>query len=453
MHRTHISLVASTFTLSLGSGINASAAGADAKSACEKLARVTIPVSAISLPTTGATVTSAAVVTTDAKGNTNGEYCKVMGAIHPVDAKAPDIRWQVNLPTNWNDKALQSGGGGYNCSIPNTLGWPKQGLSSIATPLAQGYVTLASDSGHQAKNNNDASFALNDEALANFGYMHIKKTLDVAVNLIKSRYGTAPKRMYSEGGSTGGREALTAVMRWPQAYDGALTNYPTANFMGLRLRGAALARAIYDNDSAGWIPPALVNRIAAEAIAACDKLDGAEDELVSNMAACRAQSPQLIAKLRCKNGETGTPEHCLTAAQIARTIDVYHNGYTLPYAFAHGIRNYPGYNNLEGILMQLGSQAAYIEPPPTGPNAHHVNRADQFIKFFVTRDPDFKLRALDIQKPGKWQERIVRLSEVLGASDPDFSALNARAARYCGCMGWTIRASSPMPMPRSINPS
>jgi feruloyl esterase len=441
--RTTLINVLSACLLAFGMASPAHADENEAQAACEKLARLAIPASAISLPTSGASVTSAALVTADTRGNANGEYCKVMGAIRPVDAAAPDIRWQVNLPTRWNSKALQSGGGGYNGSIPNTLGWPKLGLNNVPTPLAQGYVTLASDSGHQAKDNNDASFALNDEALANFGYMHIKKTLDVAVSLIKSRYGSAPKRVYFEGGSTGGREALTAVLRWPQAYDGALTNYPTANFMGLRLWGAVLARAIYDDNSAGWIPPALVRRIAAEAIAGCDELDGVKDGLVSNMAACRAQSPKLIERLRCKNGEQGHPEHCLTTAQIERTINVYHNGYTLPYAFAHGIRNYPGYNNLEGILMQVGSQAEYIEPPPTGPNAHHVNRADQFIKYFVARDPDFKLRTLDIHKPGQWQERIVRLSEILGASDPDFSALNARGGKVLWVHGLDDPSVSP----------
>lgn len=273
--------------------------------------------------------------------------------------------------------------------------------------------------------------------------MHIRKTLDVAVQLARSRYGSAPRRVYFEGGSTGGREALTAVMRWPDAYDGALTNYPTANFMGLRLWGAALARAIYDNDSAGWIPPALVDKIAAESIARCDALDGVRDGLVSNMAACRAQSRQLLDSLACRNGETGTPPHCLTDIQVKRTLAVYHDGYTLPYAFAHGIRNYPGYNSLEGITMQIGSQKAYIEPPPTGPNAHHVNRADQFLKYFVVRDPKFNLLNLDIQDPGRWKDRIVSLSEILGASDPDLTRLNAKGGKILWIQGQDDPSVSP----------
>ena len=138
-------------------------------------------------------------------------------------------------------------------------------------------------------------------------------------------------------------------MRWPEAYDGILSNYPTASFVGLRLWGAALARAVYDDNSAGWIPPGLVNRIAADAVEACDALDGAADGLVSNPDACRGRADTFIEGLRCKNGETGHPEHCLTTAQIERTINIYHKGYSLPYKLADGIDNYQGYNSLEGI--------------------------------------------------------------------------------------------------------
>jgi feruloyl esterase len=61
----------------------------------------------IHLPTTGADVTS---VTFHPATDPNGEYCQVMGSIHPMDPTAPDIQFRVNLPTNWNGKAVQMGG-------------------------------------------------------------------------------------------------------------------------------------------------------------------------------------------------------------------------------------------------------------------------------------------------------------------------------------------------------
>src|SRR5438552_7578159 len=85
---------------------------------CAKLMGMQILPQDIGLPTTGADVTSAVFVRATDAGNANGEYCRVGGVIHPVDPTAPDIHFRVNLPTNWNGKAFQPGGGGYDGNIP-----------------------------------------------------------------------------------------------------------------------------------------------------------------------------------------------------------------------------------------------------------------------------------------------------------------------------------------------
>ena len=78
-----------------------------------------IPATSIGLPTTGGTVTSTAVVPAAGTGAAAvGEYCKVLAAISPVDPTAPKIKFQVDLPTTWNNKAMMFGGGGFDGSIP-----------------------------------------------------------------------------------------------------------------------------------------------------------------------------------------------------------------------------------------------------------------------------------------------------------------------------------------------
>src|SRR5687767_4078898 len=161
---------------------------------CAALAGRHYDASVIGLPTTGADITGATVVPATA---TLPEYCRIDGAIHPVDPTAPDIRFRVNLPTTWNGKALGMGGGGYNGNIPNTTNAPTLGnFPGVVLPLKQGYLTYASDSGHQSTDSDDASFALNDEALLNYGNQHVKKTRDIMVAIAKDRYGTAPRRIY-----------------------------------------------------------------------------------------------------------------------------------------------------------------------------------------------------------------------------------------------------------------
>ena len=107
--------------------------------ACAGLNGLTIAPHAIGLPTTGAAVTSAVVVPAAGAGVAAvAEYCKVLGDINPIDPTAPKIKFQVNLPSNWNGKALMFGGGGYNGVLATGLGnvpaWP----TDKPAPLARG---------------------------------------------------------------------------------------------------------------------------------------------------------------------------------------------------------------------------------------------------------------------------------------------------------------------------
>ena len=196
----------------------------------EKFSGMTIPASAIGLPTSGAVVTEAVMVkATNAAGQT--EYCRVSGDIRPVDPAAPMIKFQVGMPNIWNSKAMMFGGGGFNGKIPSPESNVYAAPLGSATPLDRGYATFGSDSGHQNNNNMNAEFALNDEALQNFSGDALKKTRDVAMHLIKARYGVSGvAKSYFAGGSTGGREALAVVQRWPQDWDGAIILFPAWNY-------------------------------------------------------------------------------------------------------------------------------------------------------------------------------------------------------------------------------
>src|SRR5215212_4080873 len=44
----------------------------------------------------------------------NPAFRKVLGQIAPSDPNAPPIKFQVNLPVEWNGRSLQYGGGGFN---------------------------------------------------------------------------------------------------------------------------------------------------------------------------------------------------------------------------------------------------------------------------------------------------------------------------------------------------
>ena len=413
--------------------------------ACEKLAGMAIPAADIGLPTTGAQVATAVVVAPSGSGAALvPEHCLVTASIAPVDATAPKINFRVALPTTWNSKALMFGGGGFNGSIPSVVGNVPNGPVDQPRPLARGYATFASDSGHQANElgSQDGRWGLNDEAVRNFGGDALKKTRDAAAYVIKSRYGAALTKSYFAGGSTGGREALASIQRWPADWDGAIAWYPAWNDAAALIAGIKASRVLaqpgaYPNTAKRL----LVYQAAMEA---CDALDGATDGLISHQQRCNASFDPAVATfkgapLRCAGG-TDSGDSCLSDVQI-NALKSLNSGAVFNFTLASGETGYPGFN-VWGSDLGITSNPSPLQPTvsflalgttaPTPAMARSVPYisllTDQWVKYSVTRDPTFNSLALDPENPGVWASRFSELSKQLDTGT-DISAFAARGGK------------------------
>ena len=421
--------------------------------ACSGLNGIAITSQAIGMPTTGAVVTSSVIVPAAGTGVAAvAEFCKVLGDINPVDPVAPKIKFQINLPSNWNGKALMFGGGGYNGVLATGLGNVPAGPSDKPAPLARGYATFGSDSGHQANANGsrDGTFGANDEALKNFSSDAIKKTRDVAINIIQMRYAARVQKTYFAGGSTGGREALFAVQNWPQDFDGAIVLYPAWNAASLDLQFGRITRELAKS---GAYPNRAKRKLMFDAaLAACDGLDGAMDGLISNVSACNASFNPMTAilgnqPLRCAGG-VDAGDTCLSDAQISGYV-VTNTPLVLNYTLASGENTYPGFNTWGTdfgnpsssplqptvLTLALGTEQPANPMPAVKPavTVNNVNTPassppygstfmDQWVKYFVTRDAGFNSLSLDPQNPGAYQARIVQLTALQDTNKTDLSA-------------------------------
>src|SRR5258708_25214483 len=103
-----VSLVVATLAGCGGSSSNNDSAPptppVSSAAACTALGRTKIAATSIGAPSNGATVASATLI---AASSTAGEYCQASGTIAPVDATAPNINFEVNLPTVWHTKSLE----------------------------------------------------------------------------------------------------------------------------------------------------------------------------------------------------------------------------------------------------------------------------------------------------------------------------------------------------------
>ncbi|GIG90702.1 tannase/feruloyl esterase family alpha/beta hydrolase [Plantactinospora endophytica] len=383
---------------------------------CAGLAAERFPASAISLPTSGGRVESASPAN-QVVGAETIEYCNVRAALSPVDPSAPEIKLQVGMPVDWNRDTMMFGGGGYNGTIPNIAQNVPFGRPDRPTPLARGYVTYASDSGHQAgpAGSLDGSFGANDEALRNFAAGDaLKKTHDVAMYLVRRGYGTRPGRTYFAGGSTGGREALVVAQRWPDAFDGVISAYPAWNntaevlYLGHLARMMARPGAFPGTDKQGLLYDSVM--------AACDGRDGLQDRIVSNLDGCDFD-PRV---LRCPRGVDTGPT-CLSDPQITSVVAAS-TPFGWPYRLASGERYYPGFPFLSGADMRtpiLGFGTSAPANPMPVTSGYGAQYWDQWVKYFLTRDPGHNSLDVDPRRPGKWLPRISHLSSIQDRNDAD----------------------------------
>lgn len=414
--------------------------GADAAAGCASLAGATIAPQAIGLPSGVARIDSATWTAPQALSvnervpfpsagisPATPAFCKVLGQIAPIDPKAPAIQFQVNLPAQWNGRSVQYGGGGFNGTLITGLGLLPAAPFDLPAPLAQGFVTYGTDSGHQTKPGEPPqAFALNDEALANFAHASYKKVRDVAVAVMQQAYGRGPQKLYFFGSSEGGREAVTMAQRYPQDFDGIFSRVPVLNWTGLQHAGVRDGMAQMGD---AWIPPAKVKLVHEAVLAACDGADGLVDGLVSDPVGCRARFD--VTRLRCT---AGAADNCLTDAQV-KAVQTLHSPLRFEFDLANGVREYPGRgpsgeglpsNGPAGGWQSWWSGSAPAKLPAAPNNGIAWFFGSGAIQYFYAKNPSLDLRTYD---PKAHQARIREVSALMDATNPDLSAFQARGGK------------------------
>ena len=372
----------------------------------------------------------------------NPEFCKVLGQIAPSDPNAPPIKFQVNLPVEWNGRSLQYGGGGFNGVLITGLALPPAYPFGAPSPLARGFVTYGTDSGHETKPGEPPQvFALNDEAFESFAHRSYKRVRDAAVALMVRAYGNPPTKLYFMGSSEGGREALTMAQRYPDDFDGIFARVPVINWVGLQHAGTRSGLATMGE---GWIRPAQVELVAKAVLQACDKADGAEDLLVLDPVGCKAKfQPE---SLRCAAGQSG--DACLSEAQIA-AIKTLHSTYKFSFPLENGLDDYPGwgvsgentpaFGPTGGWIAWWLGKAAPAQPPVPANGIAWIYGAGG-IQYVFARDPKLDVTTY---KPDDHRERLLQVSRLMDSTNPDLSRFAARGGKLVILENMADYAQSP----------
>ena len=441
MNTTKAACISVATLLAISAPVVRGRQGSEAARRCEALQTTSIPATAIGLPTKGARLTSARLLpatphtkTAPTPFNASGvtlarpEYCEVTGDIAPVDSAAPPIRFQVNLPTEWNGKALHMGGGGYDGTVVTAIGAGPRAPDTAPYPITRGFATFGSDSGHEG---NDASFALNDEALVNFVYAQLKKTRDTAMAVIQARYDRTPTRTYFFGQSEGGREGLTVTQRFPRDYDGVIVTAPAIHFTKVMMRFNDVATALARPE--GFLTPANISTFGNAVLAQCDGNDGVADGFVGNYLACKLD----LTALRCA-AASAPKEGCFTDAQLA-TLNAVYGPTTWKDASGTTILAYPRYlvgggeALPSGLALWITGRQPMPRPQPPGKAMNQQLGigigpfyGNSAVRYLVARDPALDTIDFDARP---YADRVVAAVKLLDSADPNLREFHMRGGK------------------------
>jgi feruloyl esterase len=223
-------------------------------------------------------------------------HCRVAATLAP--SQDSDIKMELWLPLeNWNGKFQMVGNGGW----AGIISFPQ-----MAAALREGYATASTDTGHEGGN---GMFALgHPEKIVDFAWRAVHETAVKSKALIQAYYGQSSKYSYWNGCSTGGRQALVEVTKFPDDFDGVIAGAPANPHIHLHAAGVERSIEMMKNPG-GALSEANVETLHKAVLAKCDALDGVKDGLIGNPAKCHFDPASLLCK-----GEDS--EGCLTAAQL-----------------------------------------------------------------------------------------------------------------------------------------
>lgn len=343
-------------------------------------------------------------------------YCRVSATLTPTPASS--IRSEVWLPIheNWNGKLLAVGNGGYGGS----LGGPRLAMRPA---VRRGYVVAGTDMGHveDGSDGKNASWALNQpELIIDFAYRANHLTADLAKDLTAAFYGRPHARAYFQGCSDGGREAMMAVQRYPNDFDGVIAGAPANDWTRLMTSFAFSWKAAHERPESR-LTPANLARVQAAALSECDELDGIKDGVIDDPRQCRFD-PAVVA---CENDAA---EGCLTPPQLAALRALYEG----PRDPRTGERLFPGYTP-GGEALNSGWDL-WI----TGTGAQQPDFARSFYANFVFNDPDWSLNQFDLAvTPG---QGTAAMGEIVASASADLRAFEAAGGKLILHHGWVDAA-------------
>ncbi len=353
-----------------------------------------------------------------AEGDTP-ELCLVRGLI------APEVRFEVGLPKDWNGRLYMYGNGGF---AGESFAAPGR-IATRNAAIRRGFATASTNTGHDAAREPLATFAAHPQKLVDYAYRAVHVTAMTAKTIVRAYYDAAAARSYFVGCSTGGRQGLMSAQLFPDDFDGIVVGAPVLDFTGTMVHFAAIHRAL----AAAPISADRVGVIAEKVYEKCDAADGLADGLIDDPRRCQFNVAQDVPQ--CDAADTGA---CLTEAQVQALRTVYGS------VTSKGATIVPGFPvGAEALVPTPFGRRSGWQPwiISEGQQTIGLQFVESFFKEMVTPGTPIDWRQFD---PDRDMEKLATIGALLNATNADLSRFRTRGGKILMYFGWADPALNPL---------
>jgi Tannase and feruloyl esterase len=350
-------------------------------------------------------------------------WCRVTAIVSYPETGERFTIW-IGLPIQgWNGRFQGAGGGGFVVGVsPEGI---EQGVATgFATGATDGGVPRSASEMANMMNGTTAggSFGLNAQGrlnwtrLQDFAYRGIHQMTVTGKAITKAFYGQDPRRAYFNGSSTGGRQGLMEVQRFPADYDGVLSDSPAINWAKFTI--AQMWGELVMKYANHFVPSCKFAAAKAAAVAACDPLDGVTDGVIDDPTQCTYDPKELIGK---------SAGQCTTFtkddADIIRQIwegPRRRNGAFLWYGLPRG-----------------ADFTTLNETTDTPPSGKPMIITYDWWRYFLTQNPQFDWTTVNRDSyEAFFDQSVEEFNAVIGTDNPDLSGFRQRGGKVILVHGW-----------------
>lgn len=353
-------------------------------------------------------------------------FCRVTGIL------APEIAFEVDLPTGWNGRFYMIGNGGH---AGDRLDSPFQLLGRNAA-LHHGFAAASTNTGHYADEEPGASFVMsNPQKAVDYAYRAVHLTAVTSKAIALLYYGLPPAYSYWNSCSNGGRQGLLEAQRYPDDFDGIVAVAPWVDQTGFTI-GALWNQIAIDEAP---MTQGKVELLAEKVMAKCDAIDGLEDGLIDDPRNCPVDVLQdvPICPVGSDNDSCLTPEQADTAQRI---YDGPHD--------SQGKQIFPGFMPGSETLVNgpngpVSPWMNLIMPAEPGGMTADFNLAENTMRYLVFQppQPDYDYRNFDFNTDPELLDRWSRLAD---ATDINLRDFRANGGKLIMTYGWADQILQPM---------